>query len=156
MYDLRAIANYFIEKGIKEGKDVSPMKLQKLMYFACGLYLASKDDRLFSDRFEVWPWGPVISSLYHTVKSYGSRSIDRPILELDLKTMEFLTPRIDPKEKELLKFLEAFWETYKDYSAIQLSNATHLDGTPWKNALDNGETVISDDSMREYFKTYVH
>jgi uncharacterized phage-associated protein len=156
MYDLRAIANFFIQKGIKEGDPVSPMKLQKLMFFAYGLYLASKNEPLFSDRFEVWPYGPVISELYHTLKGYGSRPIDRPILELDLKTMQLLTPEIDPKEKELLTFLEAFWDTYHNYTAIQLSNATHMEGTPWKEALDKVESVISDESMKEYFTNRVH
>ena len=155
MYDLRAIANYFIERGKIEVKDVSPMKLQKLMFFAYGLYLASKNTPLFSDRFEVWPYGPVISDLYHTVKGYGSRSIDKPILELDLKTMEFLVPRVDEKDKELSTFLPEFWTTYRDYDAIQLSNATHAEGTPWKRALDENMTVIPDDYMREYFKKYL-
>lgn len=152
MQNLRAIANFFIERGIKEGKDVSPMKLQKLMFFAYGLYYANKGEPLFSDRFEVWPYGPVISDLYHTVKGYGSRSIDRPLLELDLNTMEFQKPEVDSKDKDLLKFLEEFWKTYRDYDAIHLSNATHAEGTPWKKALDAGETVISDPDIADYFK----
>ncbi len=155
MYDLRAIANYFIERGLNENVEISPMKLQKLMFFAYGLYLVSKDQPLFSDRFEVWPYGPVISQLYHTLKGYGNQSINRPISGLDLKTLETITPKIDTEDKELNDFLIAFWNKYKGYGAIQLSNATHAVGTPWKLAFDNNESIINDDRMREYFKDWV-
>ena len=152
MYELRAIANYFIERGIRERVEISPMKLQKLLFYAYGLYWSKKGQPLFSDRFEVWKYGPVISELYHTLKSYGNSSIDRPILDLDLKTMQFIHPSIDRTDKRLLKFLDGFWLEFKDYSAFKLSNATHAENTPWKLALNRGEQVINDEEMKTYFE----
>jgi uncharacterized phage-associated protein len=155
MYDLRAIANYFIRRGIDEGIEISPMKLQKLMFFAYGLYYAGKGDQLFSDRFEVWPYGPVIPQLYFTLKGYGSRSIDREIVDVDLQSMELVKPEIDKKDKEINNFLGDFWGKFKKYSAIDLSNATHAEGTPWKLAFNDGKKVIEDAQMLDYFKNLV-
>lgn len=150
MHDLRAIANYFIGKAIEDGVEISPMKLQKLLFFAYGIFLTIKGEPLFSERFEAWRWGPVISSLYHQLKGYGSRSIDRYLSDLDLATGEKLTPMVS-EDEELMKFLSGFWAKYKDYSAVRLSNATHLPNTPWAKTLESGKTVISDEFMREYF-----
>jgi uncharacterized phage-associated protein len=155
MYDIRAVANYFIGKGIAERIEISPMKLQKLLFFVYGIYWANKKEPLFSERFEVWPYGPVISELYHLLKGYGSSSIDRFITDIELPSGEIVKPEIDKGEKELRKFLDEFWDVYKNYSAIQLSNATHSEGTPWKKSLDNGLKVIDDKEMKEYFENLV-
>jgi uncharacterized phage-associated protein len=153
MQNLRAIANYFIGRALKDGVEMSPMKLQKLVFFAYGLYLAMKGKELFSERFEAWPWGPVISSLYHQLKSYGSRSIDQPVYDTDPVTGEKTMPVIDAGETELLQFLGTFWDKYKGYTAFQLSNATHLPGTPWAKTIEEkGGGVIDDPLIKEYFQ----
>jgi uncharacterized phage-associated protein len=112
-----------------------------------------KNDPMFSERFEAWPWGPVISSLYHQLKSYGSRSIEQPIYDTDYDTGEKTTPVIDSNDTELLEFLGKFWEKYKGYSAIRLSNATHLPGTPWAKTIEEkGGGIIKDELIKEYFQ----
>ncbi len=152
MYDVKAIANYFIDRGLNENIEISPMKLQKLLFFAYGLYLTGKGEQLFSDRFEVWPYGPVLSQLYHQLKGYGSNPIRNFVPDFDMASGEEFVQTVDKDDKEVNDFLNGFWNTYKGYTATQLSNATHLEGTPWKKAFDNQEKVISDKYIDEYFR----
>ena len=163
MYDLRAIANFFINRGMRDSVDISQMKLQKLLYFAYGLFLVRNGgikNPLFNERFEAWPYGPVIPELYHMVKGYGSQPIGRCLgdvmLDIESNSWKLYIPVIDKSEKDAFTYLEEFWRVYRDYTAIELSNATHLDGTPWKITLDRREKVISDKEMYDYFKNWVN
>src|SRR5256885_15287234 len=70
-----SIANYFIQRGIDSNKSVTPMKLQKLIYFAHGWYWAIKNEPLIDESVEAWKYGPVIPSVYHAFKHYGTDSI---------------------------------------------------------------------------------
>lgn len=155
MYNYKQIANYFIGKAIEGGTELTPLKLQKLLFFAYGIYLAINKKPLFSERFSAWKYGPVISQLYFQLKSYGSRNIDRKLTDFDLGTFEEVIPEVDRKDKALVKFLDDFWNTYKDYTAVQLSNATHLLDTPWDKALKRTDPVIDDGEMQEYFSKWV-
>ncbi len=158
-YDVKAIANFFIERAIEEGKELSPMKLQKLLYFAYGLYLAIHKKALSSDRFEAWKYGPVIRQLYHALKGYGDKSIDSPIFEVTSEGLKLrlVAPRIEDNDenKEVLAFLRDFWKIYKDYTAIQLANASHLSEGPWKKAIDKPRAVIGDEDIRTYFESWL-
>jgi uncharacterized phage-associated protein len=58
-------------------ESLSPMKLQKLCYYAQGLYMATHNGALlFEEDFEAWTFGPVVRSLYHEFKHYTWKSID--------------------------------------------------------------------------------
>jgi len=70
-----AVANYFIKKGIDTKKSVSPMKLQKLVYFAHGWRLALYNSPLIDEAIQAWQYGPVIPGIYHEFKHYGNRDI---------------------------------------------------------------------------------
>lgn len=57
-------------------ESLTPMKLQKLCYYAQGIYMATQDgEPLFEEDFEAWTYGPVIPALYDEYKEYGWRSI---------------------------------------------------------------------------------
>ena len=76
-YSAIAIANYFIQKSLDEKTDdLSPMKLQKLVYFAHAWYLIYQDGgKLINEAIEAWSYGPVINSVYHEFKHNGRNSI---------------------------------------------------------------------------------
>lgn len=78
-----AVANYFLDKAREDGVDLSPMKLQKLIYFAHGWHLAIYGEPLIDESVEAWAWGPVISSIYHDFKKYGRDPITSPAVVVD-------------------------------------------------------------------------
>jgi len=149
-----AVANYFIKKGLADGKEVSPMKLQKLVYFAHGWHLALYDEPLIDEAIQAWQYGPVVPSIYHEFKLAGNGPIKEPASEF------FWEKSTVSNDKE--KFLDAIWNLYGDLTAIQLSNLTHEAGTPWDEldklyrekgiAFPKGVS-LDNDSIMQYFKS---
>lgn len=132
-YSAKAIANMFIEKAKETGlRDLSPMKLQKLVYYAHGWHLAFADAPLIDDEVEAWEFGPVVVDLYHAFKKNGMSHIEEPATELTFKEkFDIATPLIDPDDEGARGVIEEVWRVYSQYTSIQLSNMTHAPGTPW-------------------------
>lgn len=79
MYSAAAVANTFLELAKRDGKPLSNMKLQKLVYIAHGWMLGITGNPLIKNRVEAWQWGPVIPDLYHPLKKYGSGIVDESL-----------------------------------------------------------------------------
>jgi uncharacterized phage-associated protein len=74
-YDPRAIANLMLDEGDRHRRDITHIALQKLLYFAHGLFLIERKRPLVSGYFEAWEFGPVHPAIYQAFK--GAR--DKPI-----------------------------------------------------------------------------
>jgi uncharacterized phage-associated protein len=143
-YSAKDAANALLVLAQASDTEVSNMKLQKLVYIAYGYYLAITGDRLFADKIEAWDFGPVIPSLYHELKKYGARKVTDPIpadSEIEEGTAE-------------MKILENVWLSYKKFNALQLSEMTHKEGTPWSNVWKETQkhTVIPDHLIRTHYQ----
>lgn len=150
MYSTLSIANYFITLGLEENKPITPMKLQKLVYFAHGFYLANFNKPLINESIQAWRYGPVIYTIYRVFKIYGNSPITN--------TVQF-TPDIKEQElpSEVKDFLQEVWDLLKEYDAIQLSNLTHVRKSPWDVVVENNGAIISnslpisDSIIQDYF-----
>lgn len=154
MHDVIAIANFFIKKGIDTQDYVTPMKLQKLLYFSHGWYLATNDRPLLDSSVQAWEFGPVIPRVYECVKHYGNKPIT------DLIISGFGVPQLDSKKDlDTIVFLELMWNTYSSFNALQLSEITHEPNSPWDDVAKKfnyklpRNKEIEDDSIKDYFKT---
>lgn len=155
LYTPNEIANFFIEKAFNEKNNtLTPMKLQKVLFFTQGWSLALRNSPIFSDRFVAWDYGPVLVSLYREFKHFGRNSITE--FAHDYIGNKFVTPKISKEDKETRDFLEKIWQVLKDAGAVQLSNLTHATSSPWDNAKNREDAIIRDDEIKEYFiKNYV-
>lgn len=158
-HNVKSIANYFLSLAEKKNQTLSPMKLQKLVYFAHGWHLALTGKPLIDEMVEAWSYGPVIPSLYQEFKHFGSGSITSQAKDyrfIDGK-IQFETPEI-PINDPVIPLLDRIWDIYGKFTAIQLSNLTHEKGTPWDKTR-NGETPnntdIPNNSIQEYFHTLI-
>lgn len=136
-YSAKAIANYFLAKAREANRELTPMKLQKLVYFAQGWHLAVRNESLIDEQVEAWPYGPVIPTLYREFREFGDRPITFEATDCvpnGRGGLRFVRPSVDdqPHVAEFTKlFLDRIWDVYGAYSAIQLSNMTHKSGSPW-------------------------
>lgn len=123
-YSTAKVANYFLDKASSEGRALTPMQLLKLAYIAHGWNLGYQRGPLFDEPVEAWQYGPVISSLYHRIKSFGSGAVTSKVPESFFAS----SAPIDPTTMSLL---DAVWNAYSGYSGLQLSTMTHRSNTPW-------------------------
>ena len=150
MYDSRRVANYFINKGLDEGVDLTPMKVIKLVYISHGWYLAYRKKSLISDSIQAWKYGPVIPILYRSLKHYGSNQIEALI---DIDNDNKINDSEYKVSDEDAVFLDIIWDHYKKFSALQLSTITHKRDTPWSVTYD-GTTfgkIIPNSIIQEYY-----
>lgn len=126
-YDPRAIANRFLVVAKSCGQELTPMKIQKLVYYAHGWHLAIKATSLIDEQVEAWPFGPVIPSLYHAFRHFGRLPVTAPAViysfrlpttgETEEEDIEFCekVPNIndDPEQSRFVGLLiQRIWEVY--------------------------------------------
>jgi uncharacterized phage-associated protein len=141
-----AIANYFIWKAAEEKVPLTPMKLIKLVYLAHGWSLGLTGKPLLREPIEAWKFGPVIESLYHAYKRYGNHP---------LPANSATRAEIQGEDAaEIKRLLDKVWNSYKKYSAAQLSTLTHQPDTPWSKVHDPNSfyTVIPDKLIAEHYQ----
>jgi uncharacterized phage-associated protein len=139
------VANYILGISRETPEDeeydlISHMKLQKLVYFCQGFFLALYGRPLFSEPIEAWQHGPVCPTLYHLLKNYGALPIT-PIIEPEKIQLE-------EQEKYVINMV---YDYYGQYSASYLRKMTHREG-PW-SVYEGGQ--IPQDAMNQYFNSLV-
>ncbi len=159
-YPAKAVANEFLELAQGDGKKLTQMQLQKLVYFAYGWYLAITGKRLIDEQVEAWQWGPVIPSIYREFKRFGSSPITEQARQVMFRDGEvgFFAAGIqsdDPKADALARqVIKRVWDIYGKYSATELSNMTHEPNSPWSKTPDKEKpgTGIDDHLILDYFR----
>lgn len=153
MYPASQIAFAFVARGIEDGNPLTQMKLQKVVYFAQGLYLVLREgDTLIREDFQAWKYGPVVPVIYHDYKLYGSSPIgdtdwlSRTPNEEEMAAMEY-------HAKDIIKYT---WEMLRDVSGTQLSNWTHKADSPWAKHYKPGvpDIIIPKEDIRAYFQRF--
>lgn len=137
MHTLDKLANYVLYKF---SGNVTPMKLQKLLYYI-KVWTTVSGNSVIPDtndqKFEAWKFGPVNPNLYHKFKHFGSKAIEKS---------QKIPPFIYGKDKKLIDFI---LDSYGNYSAITLSKTTHIE-EPWiKNSKVSG--IITDEDILDYY-----
>ncbi len=164
-FSSKAVANKFLELAQRDNVEVSPMKLQKLVYYAHGWYYAIVGEPLIDEQIEAWKYGPVVPSLFYSAKHYGNAPIDKPLDDFELVdssngvqfnwSVEVLSN--EPESEQAVMVIEQVWEVYGSYSAIKLSNMTHEEDGPWHKTLKDNRmslpkgTDIPPEYIREHF-----
>ena len=143
-YSAAMIAEWFLYYNRlmmrESGADlISNLKLQKLLYYAQGCYLAIKDQPLFDEPIVAWDHGPVVEEVYRIYRSNRSNGIQYD---------EDFNENIDPETTDILKQV---YSVFGQYSAWGLRNMTHQE-SPWLNTQRNVE--ISQESIKQYFKEH--
>lgn len=146
------VAKYFLLKSIDDGELISPLKMQKLVYYAYVWVLVLRHKKLFDEGIEAWPSGPVAPSLYMGLKKYGSA----PISEECLGSKKEIKDLLSKLPKEITVVLDKVYEKYMTKTAFELVVLTHSE-TPWiqtrkgLKATDHTNNVISDKLIMTHY-----
>lgn len=150
------LTKYLLYRHAYDGEPITNLKMQKLLYYVYVWYLVKKGERCFDEKFQAWPIGPVLQSVYDKLKVYGSSPIDVDFSDIKSnKDVEKLRASIG---KDLVEIADEVYEKYGLLSAFELVNLTHNE-LPWKNAraglaaTEISDTQISDDDiLKQYDK----
>ena len=155
LVDAKVLCNLFLDWSDSEGLSLSPMKLQKLLYFCHAEFLCANQISLIKQSFEAWEFGPVIPSIYREFKIFTNGTITSraktfdPIMAISKISTEDLPP-------ELLERIRLIFNNYKHFSAAVLSHLSHMPRGPWRQARSlftnglNADRLITN-AMIEHF-----
>lgn len=158
MYSAIDIANWFLAKNNAEAKlndyddfdsydRITHLKLQKLLYYAQGIYLSLTGNPLFKEKIYAWRHGPVVREVYNIFSCYGRNPIIKDFDHNELErvgSIEF--------DDKAINALELTYENFNIYTAWQLREMSHKHGSPWDLKYDkDNENVIPNELIKDYF-----
>ncbi|MDE7413632.1 MAG: DUF4065 domain-containing protein [Muribaculaceae bacterium] len=122
MYLAKEIADWILSRiNIESGDTISPLKLQKLLYYCQAWHYTIFNEPLFDEDIEAWAHGPVVPSQY-------SRFADTPrYTNINITQVEITPPTLPNDSRELL---EEVMDIYGEHSASYLEQLTHKE-RPW-------------------------
>jgi uncharacterized phage-associated protein len=80
-----SVAHYTLKYARDRGIEITNLKLQKLLFFCYGWYLATKGEKLFDDPFEAWPKGPAVYDTWSEFRSFGKFPIAIPLMGMPVE-----------------------------------------------------------------------
>lgn len=145
----KAVARTLIEMAAKKGVAVTNLKLQKLLYFAHGFMLAQHGRPLIGEPFEAWQYGPVVESLYHDLKIFGTGRIGPK------DGFVPVWPELPASALEEREAIGAVLDQLGGNSASELIRISHDANGPWHAVFKaNTKNIrIEDSAIEAYFKT---
>jgi uncharacterized phage-associated protein len=142
----QAVANAFVRLAGEQGRKLTNMQLQKLVFFAQAYALALLDKCLYEKNIHAWQWGPVIPTLYKSLQKYGSGFV----------TEEIETSDSVAADSEAEGVIRGVWEAYGMYTGAQLSEITHRPGSPWVRAWERKPfSIIDVGEIKDYYQDLV-
>lgn len=146
-YDPRAVANLFLEYGRLQAAPLSNLSLQKVLYFAHGLYLSRYGRPLVKGYFEAWEHGPVHPPLYHLFKNFGGGPIEGLAERVDPRSRRRVSVPL-PASESIRHFIRAVAQTYGRLAPEQLVGWSHRKEAPWHAVVGSGPDRASRFGLR--------
>lgn len=129
------------------GKEINPLALQKILYYAQGFYKAFFGKFLFEEDCQAWVHGPVFVDIYEKYKEFKSANI---FIDIDYDIEDMI---VDEKRE----ILDAVIKYFGYYNGKALEKMSHYE-TPWINArkgllpTENSNNIINKEDIKEYFE----
>lgn len=141
------VANAFLDLASNEGKTLTNMQLQKLVFLAQGYSMALLDRPIHYHNTHAWQFGPVMPKLYKKLQKYGNSWVT-----------EKIEPDADesiPQNSEEFEVIQGVFHSFGHWTGGQLSALTHEPNTPWRITWDNQPFSIIDTELMKRFYTGV-
>lgn len=130
-------------------EEVTPLMLQKLLYFIQGVSYALNGKPMFSENCQAWVHGPVYPEVYEMFRDFKYNPIE------DARFAIFDGNKDELTEDER-RVVDLVVNTFGEYGGKVLERITHSE-KPWKNARKGyGENIpsnelLSMESIKSYF-----
>lgn len=158
-YTAMDVANYIVFHANDEQNNLSnysltPLKLQKILYYVSTEYFKKFEKRLFKENFQKWQYGPVVKDVYHEFKSSGLHHIAKPKAILDISSGTISRKEFDHiplmMDEDFIKVAKPVIDNYMPWKAFDLVERTH-DEPAWRDfesdIMKGTELVYSDTEL---------
>lgn len=146
----RAVASFVI--ALEGFREVTNLRLQKLLYFLQGYSFQRFHLPLFPENLEAWTYGPVCASLYGDYVAYRNRPIPHWEGARSLPT----NPDSNISMDNAQNFVRVVMEWADHYTSGQLVEMSHQAGTPWAIVWNNGEGKYAGIPMQLIQRYFTH
>lgn len=142
-----SVISYIFERA----HEVTPLALQKILYFIQGIYMVHFGKPLYEEDCMAWVHGPVYELVYEMFKTFKYNPID------DNRFVVFKN-RFRELTKEEKEVIDLVIDTFGMYSGKTLEKITHHE-EPWKQAregylpMELSNVVIEKGAIRKYFES---
>lgn len=124
-----------------DGTPIEKTRLNKLLYYAQGHAFHALNHELFANQIDAWDHGPVVAVVYTGFDKIVENTHRKGISDI----------QVSPDEMDVILDV---WDQYRNYSAKELVDMTHKEGTPWKETYRPNEknTHIPKELIRKFFE----
>lgn len=156
------VANYIIWRANLIQKQITHVKLQKLIYYVVSKFAKDNNYLLINENIIKGQYGPIIKSVYHQFKLFGDQEITSPVEYLSDESNysgkgKFMIKFVDTNEKnKLLHQDKSLNDTVSyvlsnlgDCTALQLINKIHSESAYKNFKTDNLNSSEQTYSMKE-------
>ncbi|WP_296816438.1 type II toxin-antitoxin system antitoxin SocA domain-containing protein [Megasphaera sp.] len=129
--------------------EITPLMLQKLLYFVQGISYANHNTPIFPEDCQAWTHGPVYPEIYTLFKQFRYNPIEDPRFVIFEGTDDKLTVQ----ERHIVELVA---NTFGEYTGKPLERITHQEA-PWQDARKGygdgipSNELISKQSIRDYY-----
>lgn len=130
-------------------QEITPLALQKILYFIQGIYMVMYGEPLFKEDCMAWVHGPVYEEVYDLFKDFKYNPIE------DNRFAIFKERFVELSDQEK-KVINLVINTFGKYSGKVLETITHNE-SPWKEARNNydplqlSRAIIDKNEIMKYF-----
>lgn len=148
------VANHLISTAYRhqDDDDLTPLRIQKLMYFLHGWYMAVTGTALLSEPFVHGQYGPKLKILDEALTAYAGVPVDELLLEWHEGEQAMAPYTLDVKAvPQLAEVTEKVWAEYSRFSTAQLSTMSHGPESPWARTKD-GDNIPNTWIVEEFVR----
>ena len=139
----------FYDYIFEQMKEVTPLALQKILYFIQGIYMVIFGKPLYKEDCMAWIHGPVYEEVYDLFRDFKYNPIED-------NRFAIFKDRFEELSEQEKKIIDLVINTFGKYSGKVLEDITHEE-LPWKNARvgyepsEPSREIISKDEIKNYF-----
>lgn len=145
------VSNSIIKRSFADDISLTPMKLQRILYFVASEYAKRTGVALFDEQFMLWQYGPVVQTVYDKFSCFKGNRITK--YAKDAKGNGFCVD--ETRDDVLSAVLTEVWDRCKNIPAVTLSRVSVMEGSGWNKSYIVGHEVVQfADMVNDY--SYYH
>lgn len=162
-YTAEDVARYILMASDKANHPASNLRLQRLLYFIDGYYMAVHGKDLFREDFRAWKYGPAVQEVYFLFLPNGADSIPKEKYEnketavfsdttkkVSFKLSHWNPDVISEGDRSFIDNIVNLLSYYDDFTLVNIS---HDPSGPWSRHYDgSSKSIIPKEEICSYFK----